>query len=219
MAPYYDSDPMSSSPPPSSPLGSEKDIDVFGPLSPPPAAAHSTPIRPKKTNQRLYSGIDESSNPANPVSAFYEHPQTRLSLQQAPPPQAYGLDLEKGLSVPAKEPEHHLSSYSSRTQLTASSRNASITEIDTNSKSLATLDSAVWPSKKELEVKAREEKRMECRKKWNFYGTLNKKQKLYVQILVGLVVVAAAVGVGVGISRAVGGGVYKQDGQTSAIGG
>ena len=44
---------------------------------------------------------------------------------------------------------------------------------------------------------------------WSPWGKLNKKQKLWAKILVGLIIIGAAVGIGVGISKAVGGGVWK----------
>ncbi|KAI9777746.1 MAG: hypothetical protein M1835_005162 [Candelina submexicana] len=47
---------------------------------------------------------------------------------------------------------------------------------------------------------------------------LTKKQKLWVQLLIALVIVATAVGIGVGISKAVGGGVVKGIDEQEAIG-
>jgi len=214
----FSSDPMSSSPPPSSPCASDTD-DVFTPLKTPRPTAHSTQLASRPSQPRLFSGINESSNPANPTSAFYQHPTTRYSLQQAPP----DFDLEAGLAPPPaltpppqKEAEFTLSSYSSRTHLTTSSRNASVSELDITTKTSAT-DSAIWPSKQELEKNAREVKRQEARKKWNFIGAMDKRQRIAAQVLIALLVVAAAVGLGVGISRAVRGGVYGKGGPQSSI--
>ncbi|KAI9704136.1 MAG: hypothetical protein M1836_006997 [Candelina mexicana] len=52
----------------------------------------------------------------------------------------------------------------------------------------------------------------------NSMRNLTKKQKLWVQLLIALVIVATAVGIGVGISRAVGGGVVKGIDEQEAIG-
>ncbi|KAI9724521.1 MAG: hypothetical protein M1812_000589 [Candelaria pacifica] len=55
-------------------------------------------------------------------------------------------------------------------------------------------------------------------RRWNPMRNLTKKQKLWVQLLVALVIIATAVGIGVGISRAVGGGVVKGIDQQEALG-
>jgi len=60
-------------------------------------------------------------------------------------------------------------------------------------------------------------KRQEARKKWNFIGAMDKRQRIAAQVLIALLVVAAAVGLGVGISRAVRGGVYGKGGPQSEI--
>jgi len=217
---YAYADALSSSPPPSSPAASDKDL--FGPMSSPPRASHSTPSKSRPNQERLYSGIQESSNPHNPTSAFYEHPRTRLSLQQANPSQRLDLDLEAGLipAVSEKEPKTQvLSSYSSRSHLTGSSRSPSLAEIDTKnlSKTTSPSDLQIWPTKQELEQRERAAKKVECRRKWNFIGALPKKQKLYAKLFIGVVVIAAAIGIGVGISRAVHGGVYTKDGGQQSI--
>lgn len=112
-----------------------------------------------------------------------------------------------------------LSSYSSRSHLTASSRSPSLAEIDTKnlSKTTSPSDLQIWPTKQELEQRERAAKKVECRRKWNFIGALPKKQKLYAKLFIGVVVIAAAIGIGVGISRAVHGGVYTKDGGQQSI--
>jgi len=46
---------------------------------------------------------------------------------------------------------------------------------------------------------------------------MDKRQRIAAQVLIALLVVAAAVGLGVGISRAVRGGVYGKGGPQSSI--
>jgi len=75
-------------------------------------------------------------------------------------------------------------------------------------------DESVWPAKQTLQEKALLAKKQRgCAPLRN----LSKKQRFWVMMLIGLVVVAAAVGLGVGISRAVGGGVWAGDDQTVKI--
>lgn len=56
-------------------------------------------------------------------------------------------------------------------------------------------------------------------KGWKCLAGLTKGQRLAVKLLIALLVVGAMIGVGVGISVKVGGGVYKNNNQTSQIGG
>ena len=55
-------------------------------------------------------------------------------------------------------------------------------------------------------------------KGWKCLAGLTKGQRLAVKLLIALVIVGAMIGVGVGISVKVGGGVYKNNNQTSNIG-
>lgn len=52
----------------------------------------------------------------------------------------------------------------------------------------------------------------------NCLNGLTKKQRLVVKILIAIVVIGGMVGIGLGISKAVGGGIWKSDSQTSKIG-
>jgi hypothetical protein len=76
-------------------------------------------------------------------------------------------------------------------------------------------DCSVWPGKRTLL-----ERRRQCKKRsrCNPMRALTKRQKLCMKILIALLVVAAAVGIGVGISRAVGGGVWKNNNEQRPIG-
>lgn len=161
---------------------------------------------------RMFSGTDEASNPANPYSAFYTHPSTRLSLEQirgehgpVTPLQGHH-DVEAGLSKTKP-------SFFCVTRSNSSGKPS--TEIST--KAITQADTSVWPSRKELEEKAMMVKKEESRKNWNCLGGLSKKHRIMLRVLIGLLVAAVAVGLGVGISRAVGGGVWKGDGQTTTI--
>ncbi|KAI9665010.1 MAG: hypothetical protein M1821_006458 [Bathelium mastoideum] len=102
-------------------------------------------------------------------------------------------------------------------------------------------DPSAWPTKQSLRAKARamklERRRQRCWRDGNgkdgHGGRMGasahwvelqerwrvpKQWKLWVKILIGLLVVAAAVGIGIGVSRAVGGGVWSKSG-TKQIGG
>lgn len=48
---------------------------------------------------------------------------------------------------------------------------------------------------------------------------LNKKQKIWVKILIAMIIVGAAIGIGVGVSKAVGAGVWKNINSQRRIGG
>ncbi|KAI9783979.1 MAG: hypothetical protein M1839_002924 [Geoglossum umbratile] len=76
-------------------------------------------------------------------------------------------------------------------------------------------DCSVWPGKNTLL-----ERRKQCKKRSRCSPMrgLSKQQKLCLKILIALLVVAAAVGIGVGISRAVGGGVWKNNNEQRPIG-
>ncbi|KAH0542221.1 hypothetical protein FGG08_003343 [Glutinoglossum americanum] len=76
-------------------------------------------------------------------------------------------------------------------------------------------DCSVWPGKHTLIARRRQAKKRDM---CNPMRGLTKKQKLCMKILIALLVVAAAVGIGVGISRAVGGGVWKNNNETRPIG-
>ncbi|TKA67497.1 hypothetical protein B0A49_08544 [Cryomyces minteri] len=128
----------------------------------------------------------EGSSPLNPFSAFYSHPATRHSLEEARTAskthfQVYETDLEAGLST-ADLPKQ--------------------SSLDGNAK-----ECTMWPSKKTLREKAKLQEKA-TRRMYNPMRNLSKKQKLYAKILIALLVVAAAVGIGIGVSRAVGGGVW-----------
>ena len=72
----------------------------------------------------------------------------------------------------------------------------------------------MWPTRQAMiEKKKKHQRARSC----NLFRGLNSKQWLWLKIVVGLLVVAAATGLGVGISRAVGGGVWASPGQTKPI--
>lgn len=72
------------------------------------------------------------------------------------------------------------------------------------------VDRSVWPGQREMKLKKKAMRR--AKGKYMLCGCmakLDKKTRMWVKVLIALIVVGAAVGVGLGISRAVGGGVWK----------
>ncbi|KAL9112415.1 MAG: hypothetical protein Q9227_003257 [Pyrenula ochraceoflavens] len=82
----------------------------------------------------------------------------------------------------------------------------------------------IWPGRlaRILRLQGQPKKKSMCRVKQRgkpWLPGLTPKQRLMVKLLIALVIIGAMVGIGVGISKAVGGGVWKSDNQTSQIGG
>jgi hypothetical protein len=154
---------------------------------------------PSVTPAEKELGFDSS----NPFSAFYKHPTARRSLdekmQTAPHSKThldvgvYETDLEAGLPLSAAPTQH--------TQPKVS--------VDGRVK-----ECTMWPSRQDQLVRKKEHKRARGCK---LYRNLTSRQRLWVKIIIGLLVVAAAAGLGVGISRAVGGGVWSSPGQSKQI--
>ena len=153
----------------------------------PLASVDSTLPRPSLTTQTSYS-----PSITHPLSAFYTHPTTRLSLEQ----------LKSSSTVNLK------------TSISVSDLEAA--RLSTEPYPLSKKESSVWPCKTTLQQRSRELKRS---KGCSPLRKLSRKQRLWVKALIAVTVVALAVGVGVGVSRAVGAGVWKSEGQQAQIGG
>ena len=128
---------------------------------------------------------------SHPFSAFYLHPTTRTSLEQN--------RSESKIHIRVHEQD-----------LEAASSNFPSSEASRSNK-----ECQVWPSKQQMDKKFR---MMEKRNGCSPLRRLNKKQQIWAKILIALVVVGAAVGIGIGISRAVGGGVWKDENSQGRIG-
>ena len=134
---------------------------------------------------------DYTPSSDHPFSPFYSHPATRTSLEQKKSEskvrfQLYEHDLESGSRV------------------TQSSRNEP-----------AHTDDAVWPSDK---VRKQQEAMAKSNEHSSYspFKHMSRKQKFWVKILIAVVIVGAITGLGVGITKAVGGGVFRTNSDSSA---
>ncbi|KAF2099184.1 hypothetical protein NA57DRAFT_56799 [Rhizodiscina lignyota] len=164
--------------------------------------------RPSTAGTNTNSPISPKTDydPANPFSAFYEHPPARRSAEQLRSTLAQGA--KDGTLVTEADVEAQLPPLSQQSTPAGQKPSVEVTK-----------ECQMWPSQKTLKAQRQEAKKKErmC-KMCNCWGRLNKKQKILVQIVIALLVCGAAVGLGVGISKAVGGGVWASQGQTKSIG-
>jgi hypothetical protein len=127
----------------------------------------------------------------HPFSAFYSHPTTRTSLEQL-----------------KSESKDHLRVYEH--DLEAGSRACSSTDVPRPSKGCGST-STTKSGKKNLCVQRT--------KRWSPFRNLSKTQTLWVKILMAVLIIGVAVGIGIGISKAVGGGVWKDNNSRTDIAG
>lgn len=158
-------------------------------------------ISPCSTNTAVeaYPPKAEEYDPtsSNPFSAFYSHPRTRTSFEQA--------KSESNLHLPLYN--HDLEAGS---RITHASQADAVPELPSH----VHKDDKVWPCSrtKEKTLLEKQQQRRGC----SPYNRLSKKQKFCVQVLIALVVIGAFTGLGLGISKAVGGGVFKSNDNSSA---
>jgi hypothetical protein len=144
-------------------------------------------------------GIDSS----NPFSAFYKHPEARRSL-----------DEKRASVVPAVQSKTHLAVYERDLEAGSLPLSAATTQQPKTSVDGRVKECTMWPSRQAMLEKKKHHKRARgCR----LFTNLNSKQRLWVKIIIGLLIVAAATGLGIGISKAVGGGVWSSPGQSKPI--
>ena len=173
-------------------------------LQPPTNPSHNNTLTKIKTtsNSTLYppseydptSKEDYTPSSDHPFSPFYSHPATRTSLEQKKSEskvrfQLYEHDLESGSRV------------------TQSSRIEPAQHCHT--------DDAVWPSDK---VRKQQEAMVKSKEHGSYspFKHMSRKQKFWVKVLMAVVIVGAITGLGVGITKAVGGGVFRTDSNSSA---
>ena len=138
-------------------------------------------------------------NSTNPFSAFYKHPDARRSMDE----KLASADASKThLAVQERDLEAGLPLSTATTQQPKVSVDGRVKEC------------TMWPSRQAMMEKKKQTKRARgC----TAFRNLNSRQRLWVKIIIGLLIVAAATGLGVGISRAVGGGVWSSPGQSKPI--
>lgn len=162
--------------------------------------------RPNDTRQKMETIEDvESINsitPTNsrcpessplPFSPFYDHSDAPTTLSLSDP----------------SHPKANLAVYESDIEacLTESKSNILSQKKSTNK------GCTVWPGQRALKEAKKAEKaekrRGECWS-WNPMRGLDKRTKFWAKVLIAAVIVGVAVAVGLGISKAVGGGIWKQ---------
>ena len=173
-------------------------------LQPPPDPSHHNTLTKIESVSNSISYPSSEYDPASkedhppssdhPFSPFYSHPPTRTSLEQKKSEskvrfQLYEHDLEAGSRV------------------TQSTRNGSTQNCHT--------DETVWPSDK---VRKQQEAMMKSKEHGSYspFKRMSKRQKFWVKILIAVIVVGAITGLGIGITKAVGGGVFRTDSNSSA---
>lgn len=160
-----------------------------------------------ETNMSASSAVQQereiSIDSTNPFSAFYKHPNARRSVD------------EKRQSTQENNSKTHLDVGVYEHDLEAGMPlSAATTQQPQPSVDGQVKECTMWPTRQAmLEKKKKHQRARGCR----LLRNLNSRQRLWVKILIGLLLVAAATGLGVGISRAVGGGVWASPGQTKAI--
>lgn len=143
----------------------------------------------------------------NPLSPFYNPSPTRLSLDAQKSESrrdvhlipAYDTDLEAGSTPPAS----------------AISSDKSIAKPDTN------FHCAVWPNQQAMRMKKKAMRRTNGRYMMcGWLAARSKPTRITIKTIFALVLIGAAVGIAIGISKAVGGGVWRNSQNTNApIGG
>jgi len=183
--------------------------------SSPPKAYRSNIAKPSM--ESMFSSLAPSSSPqspmqdefdptasAKPCSPFYSHPRTRTSVEQAKSESQiainmYEHDLESGSRVLSPQISHQI-------------------PHSLNAEQCPRLDECtMWPCKNE-QIKKDEVRRRQRSRCCGPLANLSKTQKLWMQILVALVIVGAAVGLGIGIARATHTGIYKTQNTQTPIG-
>jgi len=160
--------------------------------------AHPEPVRRASDRKENCESMDStaptlvepSMGGCSPSSPFYSHRQTRQShdAQEADSklkvfPGIYETDLEAATT-------------------NKSSVNVGMTPMTTRTNQ----DCPVWPGRSALQRQKKQAKKQRgCNPMRNF----SKRQKITIKVLIALVIVGAAVGIGLGISKAVGGGIWK----------
>ncbi|KAF7902652.1 hypothetical protein EAF00_002555 [Botryotinia globosa] len=176
-----------------------------------------TPSR-TQSNQSVLSTIEDvdSTHSLSPTHTRYE--KSSLSQETSPfspfynpNPTRYSLEAQKSSS------KHNMAMYDTDVEacLTPQQTTKSGTLL-AKAKTGATQECTVWPGQQQMKRKKKAMK--QHRLSAGICGCMagfDRKTRIWFKVLIALVVVALAVGVGVGISRAVGGGVWKNSQSTN----
>ena len=127
---------------------------------------------------------------SHPCSPFYSHPTTRTSFEQLRCNKVYETDLESGSKRYSMEP--------------------SSTVGNTPNK-----ECTVWPGQETMRQRTKD---LKNNKRCRPFRGLTRKQRIWTKVIIVLVFIGVAIGIGVGISKAVGGGIWKDNNQQGQIG-
>ncbi|KAF2280889.1 uncharacterized protein EI97DRAFT_12002 [Westerdykella ornata] len=151
---------------------------------------------------------------SNPFSPFYTHPDARRSWE------------EKSQTPSQKPSKTNLHVVVMERETTRDDRDDRDLELGSHLSAATTAqqpkvsvdgrvkECTMWPSRQAMLDKKRQNKQA---RSCSLFRNLSSKQRLWVKIVIGLLIVAAATGLGIGISKAVGGGVWASPGQSRPI--
>jgi hypothetical protein len=164
-------------------------------------STHSlSPSATRIPDEKMPSSDRESS----PLSPFYNPTPTRYSLE------AQKSSSKQNISISAYETD--VEACLTPQQTTHLSKN----RTGMSSTNTLAKECTVWPGQKQMKQKKKAMKFERGRQGvCGCMAGLNRKTKIWVKLLMALVVIGLAVGVGVGISKAVGGGIWKNDKSTN----
>jgi hypothetical protein len=146
----------------------------------------------------------------SPFSPFYNPSPSRHSLEKAK------SESTRNINVISTPYDTDIEAQSLAPQKTTNTCNGKISLL--KSKSRGDLECQMWPGQTELKKKkkamrkARGEDLMCC----GCLSGMDQKKKICIKVLIILIVIGAVIGVSVGVTKAVGGGVFRSNGNPSA---
>jgi hypothetical protein len=143
----------------------------------------------------------EAESKNSPFSPFYRHSQTQSSLD------ALKSESKQNINVYDNDVEACLTK--SKTNSLSPQQTGKTFGMTRTNKSCT-----VWPGTQQLKEQNKAARRARMNK-YNPMRNLDKKTKVWVKIAIALVVIGLILGVGLGISKAVGGGIWKNSTNTN----
>lgn len=144
----------------------------------------------------------DNDRETSPFSPFYSHPQTRNSLD--------AMKSESKLNINVYDTDLEACLTNSKTNVLSPQQTTKTFGLTRTNKSCT-----VWPGTQEL--KERNKLARQARmNRYNPMRNLDKKTKVWVKIAIALLAVGLILGVGLGISKAVGGGIWKNSTNTNS---
>ncbi|ESZ94962.1 hypothetical protein SBOR_4645 [Sclerotinia borealis F-4128] len=175
-----------------------------------------TPSR-AQSNQSVLSTIEDvdSTHSLSPTQTRYEKSNisqetSPLSPFYNPNPTRYSLEAQKTAS------KNNIPLYDTDVEACLTPQQTTKSGLLSKAKTGATQECTVWPGQQQMKRKKKAMK--QDRISAGICGCMasfDRKTRIWIKVLIALIVVALAVGVGVGISRAVGGGVWKNSQSTN----